>query len=365
MTSTVHVVEPGGRGGVYQHAAAVASALAEAGVAVVFHSAVDAEAVPLPDGVARRACFWRCAAVRPRPLRRLAVAVAWLGRGVPSCLGAARPGDVVHVEGRLFPVLLVPLAVGARLRRCALGFSPHTTFSRRSLGQSGPADQSIVRWLARHSDVVFALSDRDGAVIKQWGTIPVRVPLALGRWARPEPAFVDGWRCRWRVAGGGRRVVLFAGQLRPDKGLDLAVAAAAYWRQDSVLAVVGEDQGVLADAVNEASRRGVDLVVDEGYQPLPELVAAVAAADVVICPYRSASASGVLALAAALGRPTVATAVGGLSELATVTVAPDDPGALAAGVNKALAREPLPRAAPDPLEVASSYVHAYGLTGSG
>jgi glycosyltransferase involved in cell wall biosynthesis len=364
-TATIHIVEPGGWGGIYQHAAALAGVLAEAGAAVVLHTAADAEDVPLPDGVARRSCFWRLPAVRPRALRRLAVATAWLGAGVPRCLAHARSGDIVHVEGRLFPVLLVPLVVGARLRRCSVGFSPHTTFSRRPARSAGPADEPLVRWLARYADVVFAFSDRDRAVMEGWGARPTRVPLVIGDWAlRPEPRLVDGWRRRWHsTTGPGRPVVLFAGQVRPDKGLDLAVAAAARWR-DAVLAVVGEDLGALADAVDEAKRQGVELVVDEGYQPLPELVAAAAAADVVICPYSAAGTSGVLALASALGRPTVATDVGGSSELATVTVPPGDPDALAAAVDKVLWGDPCPPSPPRPVDGARTYLAAYGLTPS-
>lgn len=362
MTTTVHIVEPGGWGGVYQHAAALAGALAEAGAAVAFHTAADAEDVPLPDAVTRRSCFWRLSWVRPRPLRRLAVAAAWLGAGVPRCLACVRSGDVVHIEGRLFPVLLAPLAVGARLRRCSVGFSPHTTFSRRPARSAGPADERLVRWLARYADVVFAFSDRDRAVMEGWGAKPRRVPLVIGHWAlRPEPGLVETWRRRWRSATEpDRPVVLFAGQVRPDKGLDLAVAAAARWRA-GLLAVVGEDLGALAGAVDEAKRQGVELVVDEGYQPLPQLVAAVAAADVVICPYRAAGTSGVLALAAALGRPTVATDVGGSSELATVTVPPGDPDALAAAVDEALSGDPCPPSPPRRVDVARSYLAAYGV----
>jgi glycosyltransferase involved in cell wall biosynthesis len=153
--------------------------------------------------------------------------------------------------------------------------------------------------------------------------------------------------------------VLFAGHLRPDKGLDVAVAAAAHWHHDAVLAVVGQDDGALAGALRQASARGVHLVVAEGYQPTAQFVAAVAAADVLILPYRVASASGVQALAAALGRPTVAADVGGLSEFATVSVPGGDPGALAAAVDKALASPAPAPSWPGPAEVARSYLAAY------
>lgn len=326
MSGTYHVVEPGGWGGVYQHAAAVAASLAESGAPVVFWSAPDAEEVPLPPGVVRRACFWRCATVQPRAVRRAAIAGRWLVAGVPQILRHVGRGDVVIVEGSRHPALLVPIVLGAR---GTVAFSPHNTFSRGGR----PEEERLVRWMARRADAVLALSEYDRGVVEGWGVRAVRcVPLAVGRWARePDPDLVDAWRRRW----GDRPVVLFAGQLRSDKGLDLAVQAAA-GLEGVRLAVVGEDLGALVPALDQASRLGIDLVVDEGYLPLPRFVAALAAADVVVCPYRVASVSAVLAMAAALGRPTVAADVGGLGEYAAVTVPPGDAHALAAGVEKAL-----------------------------
>lgn len=351
--TTVHVVEPGGLGGVHHHAAAVACALSDAGATVVLHTAADAEPLPLPGAVTRRTCLWRFSRLRPAALRRTVLVAGWLLAGVPRLLSGARRGDVVHIEGRFVPLLLVPLVAGARQRGCTVAFSPHNTFPRRPrpLGQD-----RVARWLARHSDVVFAFSDHDRAAIDQWGATTARVPIAVGDWPRgPDPALVAAWRRRW----GDRPVVLLAGHLRGDKGLDVAVEAAAYWRPDAVLAVVGEDKGALAGALSEASARGVDMVVDEGYHPMERFLAAVAAADVVVLPYRVASASAVQALAVALGRPTVTSDVGGLAELATVAVPAGDPVALAAAVDKALAAPaPLP-AWPGPVELARSYLAAY------
>ena len=47
--ATVHLCEPGGRGGIFQHTVAVAEALAGVGVQVVLHTAQDAEL--RPEGV--------------------------------------------------------------------------------------------------------------------------------------------------------------------------------------------------------------------------------------------------------------------------------------------------------------------------
>jgi hypothetical protein len=62
----------------------------------------------------------------------------------------------------------------------------------------------------------------------------------------------------------------------------------------------------------------------------------VAAADVVVCPYERASQSAVISLAAALGTPTIATSVGGLTESATFVVEGDDHPGLAKAIEAAI-----------------------------
>ena len=331
MTPTRHIVEPGGRGGVYHHAVGLAIASAGAGRAVVLHTASDAEDVGAPT-VRTRACFWRFSGLQPRLLRRVAVTAGWLVVGVPLCAARFRPGDVVDIHGWFRPWLLAPLAMAARLRRCRLVLTPHNTFSRRARRSA----ERAMAWMARRADEVVVFSDHDLAALRAWGSQGIKAPL-LAAPAKADPDLVARWRTRWRARGGVRRVVLFAGQIRPDKGLDALVRAAAGWEGDARLAVVGEDVGALRPALGVAGALGVALDVDEGYQPWPQFVAAVAAADVVVCPYRVASQSAILALARVLGRPTVATDVGGLGELATVTVPPHDVAALAAAVHGLLA----------------------------
>jgi glycosyltransferase involved in cell wall biosynthesis len=366
----VHVVEPGGRGGIHQHAVALARALVHAGVDVTLYTAADHEPLPSVDGpggadeaglaaIRYRACLWRFTGVRPRPLRRAAVVIGWLGVGIPACLARVRAGDVVHLQGWFKPVLLVPLAVGARLRRAAFVYSPHTSYSRW-----GTWPERVVRRLARRADVVFAFSEADQRSFAAWGArvVPAPFPFVV---PPPDATLVAGWRRRWlrELEGAGGRVALLPGQMRPDKGLELAVLAVARTGNSRlVLALVGDDLGALAPARHLAEELGVRVVWDEGFQPLEQFVAAIAAADVVVCPYRVASQSGVLALAHALGRPTVATDVGGLPELATVIVPTDDPTALAGGLRLALeGPPPVPSEALTPAAVAEAYLAAYRL----
>ena len=353
--TTVHLVEPGGRGGIYQHTVALVRCLAGSGVAVELHTAARPESLPVSLAAPSRPCSWFFPRLRPRSLRHLAAAAAWLAVGVPSSAARLAPGDVVHVQGRFHPVLLLPLLAAAWLRRCRVVLSPHTTFSRR---RPRLADR-LLPWMARRAHAVVVFSEQDRAQVEAWGGIAVRAPFPCLA-TEPDPELVAGWRRRW-VGDGDERVVLFAGQLRPDKGLDVALRAAQLWGDGLVLVVVGEDVGVLDEARRLAAELAVPVEWSLGYHPLPSFLAAVAAADVVVCPYRRGGQSGVLGVATALGRPTVATPVGGMEELATVVVASEDPAALAEGVRHAL---DAPRPRPpgnDDREVARAYAELYGL----
>lgn len=353
MRPTLHVVEPGGRGGVCHHAAWLAAAVARCGVPVILHTAVDAEEMPGVGGpVTRRACVWRFPGLRPAVLRRAALVGGWVMLGIPSCLARVRPGDVVQVEGWFRPVLLAPLLLGARLRRARVVLAPHTSFSRRG----GAGEECLMRWMSRRANAVLAFCEPDRRRIESWGARAVGIPMMFG----PLPvdrSLVARWRERWGVRDG-QAVVLLAGQLRQDKGLDLLVRAAALWKAGLVPVLVGDDLGALGPARRLAAELQVSLRVTDAYLPIDELVAALYAADVVVFPYRVSSQSGVLTMAAALGVRTVATDVGGLPELATVVVPPDDPVALAEAVEQALQLAPLPpRPAPD----VGPYLDVYGL----
>jgi glycosyltransferase involved in cell wall biosynthesis len=325
----VHLVEPGGRGGVYQHTVAVAERLSTAGVEVHVHTAADPEPLPVEGAFRSHVCLWRLTGLRRRWLRQVVLAVGWLSVGIPGCVWRVRRGDVVHVQGRFRPTLLLPLFALLRTRRCTLVWSPHTTFTR-----TGQAAERVVQWMARRVHLVATFTEWDRRRLEEWGTKAMLVPYAF---LAPSPTAeaVAWWRRRWVGAEEGR-IVLFAGHVRADKGLDLLVRAAAAWPEGTTLAVVGEDAGALAEARRLASELGVPVVWDSAYQPLERFVAAVAAADVVVCPYRVSSQSGVLALARALGRPTVVTDVGALPEMADVVVPPQDVQALASAIESAL-----------------------------
>src|SRR3954453_5406306 len=92
----VHLVEQGGRGGVFQHTVAVAHALAQTGLEVKLHTARDAEFDPSTPGVTVCRCVeW----YRGRRFRRLMIGARYLGSTLPHLARDIRKQDIAHVQG--------------------------------------------------------------------------------------------------------------------------------------------------------------------------------------------------------------------------------------------------------------------------
>jgi glycosyltransferase involved in cell wall biosynthesis len=123
------------------------------------------------------------------------------------------------------------------------------------------------------------------------------------------------------------------------------------------VALVGEDHGALNEARRRAAALGVALFVQDEYVDQAELCAAICAADVVVCPYEIASASGVLVLAAMAGTPSVSSSAGGLSEYATETFAGSLPGSLAQAIESALMVKLIPWSEDDSLADSYKEIH--------
>jgi glycosyltransferase involved in cell wall biosynthesis len=289
----------------------------------------------------------------PRGLaRRLVIAGAFVARTVPHLVRTVRRGDVPHVQGLFLHPVMLALLFLLRLRAGRVVHSPHNTFIRYRL----PLGETWLRLFARVADATIVFSKADAERVARWGGRPVVAPLAQYM-PPPEESSVRRWRERW--AADGAQVVLFAGQLRSDKRLDLLIEAARDWPPGRRLAVVGEDKGELESCRELARSAGVQVSWQVGFTPLDEFVAALAAADLVVCPYDAGSQSGVLALARQLGTASVASDAGGLSELADRSFPAGDAAALASAIDVQLER-PAPAASADG-SVAAPHLEAYAM----
>jgi glycosyltransferase involved in cell wall biosynthesis len=116
------------------------------------------------------------------------------------------------------------------------------------------------------------------------------------------------------------RMALFLGLVRPYKGVDVLVAALHRLppTSDWVLLVAGEPWGRLgAHLRRQVEKLGLERRVRLDLRWIPEREVAIllAAADLLVLPYRTGSQSAVAPLALGAGLPVVASRVGGLPEV--------------------------------------------------
>lgn len=288
--------------------------------------------------------------------------------GAARLVASLRPRvDVVHAHQLLSPSSAALLL--SALARTPILLNPHACGPIGDVGVlSGTALGRLrLRAAVARADAFVAISGPIGAELRRAGvaeerilTIPNGVDLERFRPAAPEE------RAALRRALGlpAGPLVVYAGRLAPEKGVDLLVAA---W--PDVLAQVpsarlwmlgdGEERARLEAA---ARRSGI-----AGAVALPGPAADVApflrAADAAVLPSRTEGMPVALLEAMACAVPVVATAVGGSAEVLRdgVTgrlVPPERPDALAGALVEAL-REP---AAHDRARAAREEVVArYGL----
>jgi D-inositol-3-phosphate glycosyltransferase len=214
-----------------------------------------------------------------------------------------------------------------------------------------PLARQLTRLALRTAHSLVALSDPVGAELRRLlPEMPVSViphpPFSV---LEPSP---DSQPDRWRERVGASpdaKIVLFFGNVRPYKGVrDLIDAFPRVTASTNAVLVVA---GTFFESIEEYRARIRELglgdsvclfdeyVANEEVAPLFEL------ADLVVLPYRSASQSGVIPLAAAFRKPVVATDTGGLPDALASTgavVPPGDHDALGAAMVRALQQPPPP-----------------------
>ncbi len=211
---------------------------------------------------------------------------------------------------------------------CVLG-SPvpvvvHLHGTDAAVAPAGSHRARLARWVLRRADAVLAASS--DLANWAWDVAQVRatvapMPLDPTKLAEPSPAPADG-------------PLLVVGRLVPEKGIDVAVAAAA--RVGRRLVVVGE--GPERPRLEELGRAtGAEVRFAGAVAPaaLPDLYRQ---ARLVVVPSRREGFGLVAAEALASGRAVVASRVGGLTDIVTdgvngMLVPPDDVEALAAALD--------------------------------
>ncbi|MDX6744628.1 glycosyltransferase family 4 protein [Actinocorallia sp. A-T 12471] len=218
-----------------------------------------------------------------------------------------------------------------------------------------PYDGPLMRALLRRVGTVLTHTPEQGALAESLTDAEVRVaelPMHL-----PASGGQEG-----RGGGGG---LLFFGIVRPYKGLDVLLRALP---EGVRLTVAGEFWAGLDETRELIASLGIGDRVDlrPGYLPAEEIPGLLRAADALVLPYRSATASQNVLMAFEHGTPVVATRVGGFPAqvrdgIDGVLADPDDPVGLRAAIEKLLADPDGFRARverPDPEPVWAAYLAA-------
>ncbi|WP_149259124.1 glycosyltransferase family 4 protein [Actinomadura sp. K4S16] len=196
-----------------------------------------------------------------------------------------------------------------------------------------PYDEPLMRRLLRKVDGVLVHTEAQAELARTLTGRPVRVAEMAAHLPTATAA----------APGDGkvRRRLLFFGIVRPYKGLDVLLRALAEGPDDVALTVAGEFWGGL-DETRELIR-SLDLTsrveLRPGYVPAADVPGLFAAADALVLPYRTATASQNVWMAHEQGLPVIATDVGGFTSqirdgVDGLICRPDDVASLASALRR-------------------------------
>lgn len=281
-----------------------------------------------------------------RPLK--AIEYLWNRRAVARLIREERPA-VVHVQWFPFVRALPSTELRWIDRLASLG--PRVVYTVHNIlpHENGDRYRDIYRRVYSRVDGLVSHTEvaRD-QLVEEFGVEPDRVrvirhgPLAL----LPE-AEGRGEARRALGIGEGVPLALLFGNVRPYKGTEFLLGA---WRHvaaahpEARLVIAGRGApGYVSELEGLIDAYGIRESVEGRFEFIPdaELGRLIAAADVLLYPYRDITQSGALLTALAAGKTVVATDVGGFSETVEhgrtgLLVPYGDEGALASEIGRAL-----------------------------
>ena len=191
-------------------------------------------------------------------------------------------------------------------------------------------DVSARRALVESSDLVLAHSQSTLDELAALGAVVRRSAIIRHG---PFGSIQSAELLRSPGSGGGPRRFLFFGLVREYKGVDDLLAAFTTLPDDVAahLTVAGQcDDPSLRSHLRELARRcGSNILLRLEYVPADEVSQLLAAADVVVLPFRRATTSGSALLALSHGRPLIVPNLAGLADLPDQAVLRYDGGVTA------------------------------------
>lgn len=281
----------------------------------------------------------------PRPERRIDTLNPWTWHRTAQWMRSGAYSGAIFQYW--MPFMAPPFGWMARRMRAA-GYPAVAVVHNALPHERHWGDAWLTRWFLNSVDGAVALSEAVEADIRQLAPhLPVRHV--------PHPTYTQFGTGPTRAEARAHLnlpentpVALFFGFVRRYKGLDVLLNAWPAVQQthpDAHLMIAGEayDDPAPYRAQMRACPRPTQVHWSNQYIPDDEVATYFAAADVVVQPYRHATQSGVVRIAAHANRPVIVTNVGGLAESVDpgrtgFVVPPDDAEALAQALQTAFER---------------------------
>jgi glycosyltransferase involved in cell wall biosynthesis len=198
-----------------------------------------------------------------------------------------------------------------------------------------PGDIALTRTMLRYVDTAITHSRAQAAqaryLVPGVEVVTAQLPPHLPKHFEAERADVPPPGHVPAASGEAWCRLLFFGIVRPYKGLDVLLRALAQAPAHLTLTIAGEFWGGTAETEKLIAELGLvgRVRLRPGYLPAAQLPALFAAADVLVMPYREATASQNALLAFAYGMPVITTTAGALGDLVRdgvdgLTCAPGD-----------------------------------------
>lgn len=317
-TSAAMIEPVGGHAGAHYYDFGLARGLLAAGCRVSLYTC-DETADPAIPGLGFFPFYRRIYGQENRWLR----ALHYIRGTLAALRKAAASGEMIchyQVFNDLIPETIVIALARLFLRKVVL-----TVHDVSSLAGPVTRKRKMTGWIYRQADWIIVHNKVSLRELESLGVPSARMRvIAHGNYLDSMREMGPSAEAR-RILdiGESARVVLFFGQIRQEKGLDLLIESLP-----EVAREVPELVCLIAGRPWKTEFAGYESLIDElgvrarcrlhiGFVPDEEVATYYAAADVVALPYRRIYQSGVLMMAMTYGRPVVVSDLPGMTEVVT------------------------------------------------
>ena len=259
-----------------------------------------------------------------------------------------RPGRDVRIVHLLFPFYLTDLLMINRFKRKGIKIvlTVHEIFPHKPFF-GGRIDKRIVKRMYERGDLLLVhtrmLKDE---LVNLYSISPDKIRVVHHGYFKlpPSPANISILKEKYNVPSN-KKVLLFFGNIRENKGLDILLKALKGLGEEYFLLITGQVAGAAElqaeyyEKIIKTEKVNDSLYWLQRYISDEEAAEVFKIADAVILPYKKwfYAQSGVLNLAAGYEKPCVASDVGGIGEMVKeynlgVVVRPEDSEDLKQGI---------------------------------